>query len=77
MILNSDEEVVMSSDSNQIILTTKRIIQENTNGTKVLNLKDYVSYEITNKRIIFYLIAFILIDIYLFQQKSKSLITNL
>lgn len=39
MILNSDEEIVMSSDKKQIVLTTKRIIQESIILQNLLNLK--------------------------------------
>lgn len=55
MILNSDEEIVMSSDNKQIVLTTKRIIQESKNVTKSIDLKDYKSYEIIRKRNNYYL----------------------
>lgn len=55
MILNSDEEIVMSSDNKQIALTTKRIIQESKNVTKSIDLKDYRSYEIIRKRNNYYL----------------------
>jgi hypothetical protein len=57
MILNPDEEIVMTSDNKQIILTTKRIIQENKSVVKYINLKDYVGYEIIKKRNNYYLYA--------------------
>jgi hypothetical protein len=55
MILNADEEVVMASDNKQIVLTTKRIIQESKNATKSIDLKDYKAYEIVRKRNNYYL----------------------
>ena len=55
MILNPDEEIVMTSDNKQIALTTKRIIQESKNVTKSIELKDYKSYEIVRKRNNYYL----------------------
>lgn len=59
MILKSGEEVIMSSNNNQIVLTNKRIIQDDRNTVKDINLSDYVGYEIINKKYNFYIIAFL------------------
>jgi uncharacterized membrane protein len=59
MTLYADEEIVMSSNNNKIVLTNKRIIQDDNTGARFINLTDYLGYEIINKRYNFYILAFL------------------
>lgn len=59
MTLYSDEEIIMSSNNDKIVLTNKRIIQDDNSGARFINLTDYLGYEIINKRYNFYIIAFL------------------
>jgi len=59
MNLYSDEEIIMSSNNDKIVLTNKRIIQDDNSGARFINLNDYLGYEIINKRYNFYIIAFL------------------
>ena len=59
MTLYADEEIVMSSNNYKIVLTNKRIIQDDNTGARFINLTDYLGYEIINKRYNFYILAFL------------------
>jgi hypothetical protein len=50
MTLYQDEEIIMSSNNDKIVLTNKRIIQDDNSGARFINLNDYLGYEIINKR---------------------------
>ena len=69
MTLNSNEEMILSSDNKQLILTSQRIIQSDNDGIKSIDLKDYVGFEVIKKKSNYYLILAVLLgilDIYLF-----------
>ena len=50
-----NEKTLLTLNNNSIVLTTHRLVQKTSNSNEVIELKDFIKYEIIKKRHNFYL----------------------